>query len=209
MSTRVMATITDTGFRTIKDIGQRMLSTMTSAASEDPTFVLEERKIQVDDVAINFVRVGTGDYPVLLLPEALGTIWTSFKSQIENLNKEKFTIVAWEPPGYGKSRPPDRTFLTNYFHRDATWAYGLMKTLGYSNFSLCGIDDGGIMALFLAAKYPEDIRKMIDLGARSYIHPDEMKKHERARDTFVHSEKATACSMQIPDLNYLRQTWSE
>lgn len=107
-----------------------------------------------------------------------GTIWTDFKPQIENLNTDQLTIVAWDPPGYGKSRPPDRTFPDDVFQRDAAWAHNLMQTLGYSKFSLIGWSDGGITSLLLASTYPESIRKMVVFGANAYIHPDEIKAYE-------------------------------
>ncbi|KAH0948185.1 hypothetical protein HN011_012316 [Eciton burchellii] len=169
---------------------------------------VEERKIQVDNVDINFVRVGTGDHPVLLLPGVLGTIWTDFRPQIENLDREKLTVVAWDPPGYGKSRPPNRTFPNDVFQRDATWAHGLMKVLGYSKFSVLGWSDGGITSLLLAAMYPESIRKMIILGANAYIHPDEIKTYEAIRDINKWSERMRTSMIQTYGEDYFRQTWS-
>jgi len=59
----------------------------------------------------------------------LGSIFTDFKPQIETLNRNKYTIVAWDPPGYGFSRPPDRDFLPGFFYRDADRAISLMKVL--------------------------------------------------------------------------------
>jgi len=107
-----------------------------------------------------------------------GSIWTDFKPQIENLDVDKLTIVAWDPPGYGKSRPPERTFPDDFFQRDATWAHNLMKTLGYSKFSLVGWSDGGITSLLLASTYPESVNRMVVFGTNSYIHPDEIKVYE-------------------------------
>ena len=107
-----------------------------------------------------------------------GTAWTDFKPQIDNLNKSKLTIVAWDPPGYGKSRPPDRTFPENFFERDATIAHDLMKNLGFNEFSLIGWSDGGITSFILAANHPHSVRKMIAFGANSYILPSEIKIYE-------------------------------
>ncbi|RLU24334.1 hypothetical protein DMN91_002422 [Ooceraea biroi] len=168
---------------------------------------VETQKIKVADVHIYFARIGTGNHPVLFLPDALGGTRT-FKSQIVNLDTERLTIVAWDPPGCGRSRPPDRTFPNNYFHRDAIWAHSFMKTLGYSKFSLVGYGDGGTTALLLAATYPEDILKMIVLGARSYIHPDEIERYKRINAARIKVfkkklENAGSLSTQIPDLDYL------
>ncbi|XP_026829640.1 valacyclovir hydrolase [Ooceraea biroi] len=166
-------------------------------------------KDQVGDVDINFVRVGTGDHSVLFLPGLLGTAWLNFGPHIESLGTEKLTIVAWDPPGYGKSRPPDRTFPDNFYQRDATWTYSLMKTLGYSKFSLIGMVDGSITALWLAATYPESIHKMIVFGARSYIHPAEVKVYECMTTIDTFPEFLRTRMMHIYDLNYIEQTTSK
>ncbi|KAK0171513.1 hypothetical protein PV327_011164 [Microctonus hyperodae] len=140
------------------------------------TFTVQEKKINVNGIDINHVITGEGNHPVLLLPGALGSVWTDFKPQLENLDKTKLTLVAWDPPGYGKSRPPDRTFPENFFERDAHYAHDLMTTLGFSNkFSLIGWSDGAITSLILAAKNPRSVQKLILLAANSYISLEEMK----------------------------------
>lgn len=57
----------------------------------------------------------------------IGSGETDFGPQIENLNKKLFTVVAWDPRGYGHSRPPDRDFPVDFFERDAKDAIDLMK----------------------------------------------------------------------------------
>ncbi|KAG5318036.1 BPHL hydrolase, partial [Pseudoatta argentina] len=182
----------------------RQLSTTATKARE-----MEERKVKVNNMEINYARVGTGDHPVLLLPGALGSIWTDFKPQIENLNVDGLTIVAWDPPGYGKSRPPDRTFSDDFYQRDATWAYNLMKTLGYSKFSLIGWSDGGITSLLLASAYPDSVYRMVVFGANAYIHPDETKIYESIRDINKWSEKMRTPMIQIYGKDYFQKMWSD
>lgn len=106
---------------------------------------------------------------------AAGSIWTDFKPQIEGLDRKRFTVVAWDPVGYGKSRPPDRTFPDDFFERDATHARNLMTLLGYERFSLIGWSDGGITSLILASKFPENVRKMVSHAANSYVTPEEIE----------------------------------
>lgn len=57
----------------------------------------------------------------------IGSGETDFGPQIEKLNKKLFTVVAWDPRGYGHSRPPDRDFPVDFFERDAKDAVDLMK----------------------------------------------------------------------------------
>lgn len=61
------------------------------------------------------------------MPGALGTIWTGFRPQIKGFDKEKFTLVVWDPPGYGKSRPPNKEFTADFYEKDADCAYEFMK----------------------------------------------------------------------------------
>ena len=64
-----------------------------------------------------------------------------------------------------------------------------MKTLGYNKFSLLGWSDGGITSLILAAKYPENIRKLIVTGSNAYITPEEMEIYESNGVYIILNEK--------------------
>lgn len=108
----------------------------------------------------------------------LGTIWTDFKPQIEYFSKQNLKVIAWDPPGYGKSRPPHRNFKNESFERDASMACNLMKKLGHEKFSLLGWSDGGITSLFMAARYPENIEKMIVIAANAKIFPEELELYQ-------------------------------
>lgn len=169
----------------------------------------EERKVNVGGVNINYLRVGTGEHPVLLLPGAAGSIWTDFKPQIEGLPREKFTVVAWDPPGYGKSRPPDRTFPDDFFQRDADWACNLMKTLGYEKFSLIGWSDGSITSLILAAKFADNVRKMVAVAGNAYITPEEADIYRKFRDIDAWSEKMRAPMITTYGEEYFRKIWTD
>lgn len=66
---------------------------------------------------------------MLCLPGALGTIWTDFKLQIDGFNREKFTLIVWDPPGFGKSRPPEKDFNADFYEKDAYYAFEFMKVI--------------------------------------------------------------------------------
>ncbi|XP_028045703.1 valacyclovir hydrolase [Monomorium pharaonis] len=205
MFTRFASALCKTAKSESRTLWTRRLSTTSASRARE----MEERKIKVGDTEINYARVGTGDHPVLLLPGALGTIWTDFKPQMEGLNADKLTIVAWDPPGYGKSRPPDRTFPEDFFQRDAADAHNLMRTLGYSKFSLIGWSDGGITSLVLASAYPDSIRRMVVFGANAYIHPDETKIYKNIRDINKWSEKMRTPMIKVYGEDYFRKMWED
>ena len=99
--------------------------------------ISEDNVQAVGDFKINYCSSGNGDHPVLLLPGALGTGLSDWRPQLEGLNSSgKLTLVAWDPPGYGKSRPPERSFAGNFFLQDAKVAKEFMESLGYEKFSI-------------------------------------------------------------------------
>ena len=60
---------------------------------------------------INYVKTGDGPCVTLLLPGALGTVRSDMITLLDGLNSRgRLTLVAWDPPGYGASRPPERTW---------------------------------------------------------------------------------------------------
>ena len=109
-----------------------------------------------DGTKIKYVVEGTGSHTTLLLPGALGTARTDFTPQIEHLNsKGKLKLVVWDPPGYGASRPPQRTWpkSPNHFYaRDAEVAVEFMNTIEEGTFSVLGWSDGAITALIIAGR---------------------------------------------------------
>ena len=89
----------------------------------------ESGKCLVNNVELYYEKVGQGPKVLLCLPGALGSTRTDFGPQLEQL-KKNFTLIAFDPRGYGKSIPPNRDFPLDFYHRDADDAFGLMQHLG-------------------------------------------------------------------------------
>lgn len=150
-----------------------------------PVLMSEQKQIQIKDsnqntYNINYVRDGHGKDAIILLPGALGSAATDFQPQIDQLPKllPNHSIIAWDPPGYGKSRPPNRTFDLDFFHRDAFFANALMHALQFQKYSVVGWSDGGITGLISAATYNKSVEKLVIWGTNSYILPEETKIYE-------------------------------
>lgn len=125
---------------------------------------------------INCLHTGSGPDALILLPGALGTIHTDFEPQIDALPEllDNHTVIVWDPPGYGKSRPPGRTFPPGFYHRDAYLADALMRRMGFDKYSVAGWSDGGSTGLVMASRYPDAIKKLIVWGAGTYVCPKEL-----------------------------------
>lgn len=138
----------------------------------------------------------------------MGTIWSDFKPQINQIDKTKFTIVAFDPPGYGLSRPPNRNFDINFYKTDAKFAHDLMKNLGINKFSLLGWSDGGISSMILAGQYPEAVDNLIIWGANAYLLPEDVEAYEKIRDTKNWSPKAKEPLIKLYGEDGLQNMWT-
>ena len=135
---------------------------------------VSQQTLTVNGVQLCYWRKGNGPHAILCIPGALAPCGWAFASQLEHFGREDsgYTIVAYDPRGYGHSRPPEREFCLEEEHhlkKDANDAYHLMKSLAFLQFSVLGWCDGGVSAIFLAAQFPTAIRKLVVWGSRAYI----------------------------------------
>jgi valacyclovir hydrolase len=128
-------------------------------------------KIEVDGHLVYHERYGTGPKRILVVPGGTGSIHTDLKPLLDVMNKEKYTIIAMDPLGYGKSRPPERDYTigTAMYKVDADTGVGLMKALGFNSFTWMGWSDGGRTGLVAAISYPSRIDKLIVWGAAAEV----------------------------------------
>uniref|UniRef100_A0A0K8W8L2 Valacyclovir hydrolase n=1 Tax=Bactrocera latifrons TaxID=174628 RepID=A0A0K8W8L2_BACLA len=170
-----------------------------------------ETKVKLNDgVTINYVQTGKGDKNVLLMPGALGTAWTDFKPQIEKLPEllPNHTIIAWDPPGYGKSVPPERHFDLDFFQKDARCAVDLMRALGRPKFSILGWSDGGITGIIVAGRFVECIEKLVIWGAGAYLNAEEEKAMRDIRDVQKWSQRNRETMEKVYGVEGFPKLWS-
>ncbi|XP_021967928.1 valacyclovir hydrolase [Folsomia candida] len=129
---------------------------------------MRREKIEVDGIQLNWDQAGDGDHVVLLLPGIIGCIKHDFVPIFKKMNKDKFTLVSWDPPGYGYSRPPQRDFTGIPYRRDGHLVVKLMEKLGHKSFSALGWSNGGVTAGHIAADYPDHVRNIVTWGAHAF-----------------------------------------
>ncbi|XP_072366092.1 valacyclovir hydrolase isoform X2 [Scyliorhinus torazame] len=173
-----------------------------------PLSTITSAKIEVNGVHLHYQQTGKGDHPLLLLPGALGSSQTDFGPQLKSLNKERFTVVSWDPRGYGRSIPPQREYPLDFYHTDAQDAVDLMKALHFRRFSLLGWSDGGISALIAASKYPSLVRKLVVWGANAYLTPEDIKLYNSVRDVSKWSEKMRKPLEEMYGAETFAKTWA-
>ncbi|RKN45345.1 alpha/beta fold hydrolase [Micromonospora endolithica] len=113
---------------------------------------------------------GEGDPPLLLLHGALATIETSFAAVLPELAKCR-RVVAVEQQGHGRTRAGDHP-LTLESMADDTAA--VLDQLGAGPVDVLGYDLGAGVALHLAARRPDLVRRLVFVGHafdRDGFHP--------------------------------------
>uniref|UniRef100_A0A4W5QF83 Biphenyl hydrolase like n=1 Tax=Hucho hucho TaxID=62062 RepID=A0A4W5QF83_9TELE len=162
---------------------------------------------RVNGVDLFYQQTGKGDHAVLLLPGALGSAQTDFGPQLKSLSKDRFTVIGWDPRGYGNSRPPERDFPLDFFERDAKDAVDLMQALRFPRFSLLGWSDGGITALIAAARNPSLVNKMVVWGSNAYVSPQDLKIYNAIRDVSQWSERMRRPMEEVYGAELFIKTW--
>lgn len=116
----------------------------------------EKKKIQLEDVAINYVIGGEGP-PILLLhgfPQNL-SMWARIAPKLA----EKYTVICADLRGYGDSSKPKSTGdFSNYsFRAMANDNVALMQNEGFDQFHVIGHDRGGRTAHRMALDHEDKL----------------------------------------------------
>jgi valacyclovir hydrolase len=130
-------------------------------------------EIALPGLSMHFEQAGQG-VPLLLIPGALGTGLGDFPGQFDWFAKRGFAVIAPDPRGYGGSRPPERDYPLDFYHRDAADMLALMAGLGHDRFSILGWSDGANIAAIMAACKPECVTKLVMFGGQSFLTAEEI-----------------------------------
>jgi len=120
-------------------------------------------------------------HPILLIPGALGTGQSDFGPQLEAWPNEGFRVIALDPRGYGKSRPPDRAFPPDFYQQDAQDCAALMDAIGCPSYAVGGWSDGAIIGLLLTLNRPQQVSKLIIWGGNAQVTAADIEGYERTR----------------------------
>ncbi len=121
------------------------------------------------EARIYYETAGSGPVPLMLYPTA-GADTRQWRHLLAYpALRERFTMIAVDPPGHGKSLMPlgepwwEQTYSAT---RDELmgWVTGLVDTLGLDRPVFMGCSVGGQLALSLAAYRPEQFRAFVSMN---------------------------------------------
>jgi pimeloyl-ACP methyl ester carboxylesterase len=111
--------------------------------------------IDLNGLRVFYETQGTGS--TVLLIHGLGSSTEDWEPQIEAL-KSRYTVVAYDVRGHGKTSKPGGRYTMSQFAHDAA---ALIERLGLSRVHVMGLSMGGMIAFQLAADRPELVRSLI------------------------------------------------
>ena len=127
-----------------------------------------------------YIRAGVGE-PLLLI-HGVGMNATIWEPQIDLL-KNRYDVIAIDMLGHGESPlPPEDAGLANY----ADQAIALLDHLGLASASVVGHSMGALVALEIALRAPERVRRVISLNA-VFRRPPALAKAVRERAAAMNS----------------------
>jgi pimeloyl-ACP methyl ester carboxylesterase len=136
-----------------------------------------------------------GGTPLMLLHGGGSTIETSFGRMLPALAKTR-RIVAFDQQGHGRTADVDRPFS---FEGSADDTAALLRHLGIAKADLMGFSNGGSIAMQVAIRHPELVRRLVIVSA--------MVRRDGMRPGFWDGmEKATVADMPPELVEAYRKT---
>jgi 3-oxoadipate enol-lactonase len=125
-------------------------------------------------VELNHELEGPDDAPVVVFTGSLGTDITMWQPQSDRL-RERFRTLRYEVRGHGRSAVPPGPYSMDELGSDLV---GLMDRLGIERASLCGLSIGGMISMWVAARHPERVERLVLCCTSAKLGPPEVW-HER------------------------------
>ena len=122
---------------------------------------VEPRYENLAGLRVRYVRRGRG--PAIVLLHGLASSVYTWADVIADLAKDH-DVVALDLPGFGGSDIPDDLSSSVY----PVTVLGLMDRLGISRATLVGNSLGGMVAVVLAARHPERVRRLVLIDSAGY-----------------------------------------
>jgi pimeloyl-ACP methyl ester carboxylesterase len=117
---------------------------------------------------LNVERNGPENRPcVVLLHHGLGSV-KAWRGQVSALVDAGYHVIAYDRWGYGGSDSRPGLDLPT-FAADIDDLHILLEHLGVRRAALVGHSDGGTIALYYAAQYPDEVTCLVTVAAHIYV----------------------------------------
>lgn len=161
--------------------------------------------IETNGIRLNVAQAGLDENPLVILLHGFPEFSYGWRKQIPHLVDAGFRVWAPDQRGYNLSDKPDG--LAAYSLDElAADVVGLIDAAGQEQAFLVGHDWGAAVAWWVAAKYPDRLKKLVILNVP---HEAVMKKH--LRSSFTQLRKSWYIFFfqipWLPEMLVKRQNW--
>jgi pimeloyl-ACP methyl ester carboxylesterase len=125
------------------------------------------QKVDVDGIGVFYREAGQKDAPTILLLHGFPTAGHMFRDLIPQL-ADRFSLVAPDLPGFGKSDMPAPGTFTYTFENIANVIDRFTEIIGLSRFAMYVFDYGAPVGFRLAVRHPERINAIISQNGNAY-----------------------------------------
>lgn len=125
---------------------------------------LEHTSRKINGLTLHVVEAGPAHGPAVLLLHGFPEFWYGWRHQISALADAGFRTLVPDQRGYGESDKP-RPVSAYALDKLADDAVGLIQSTGRPRASLVGHDWGGVVAWWVAMKYPEVVDRFVAINA--------------------------------------------
>ena len=123
--------------------------------------------VRTNGIQLHFLDHPGGDSPLVLMP-GLTANASSFDGLVKAGLSPALRVLALDLRGRGLSDKPDSGYTMADHAADVL---GLLDVLEIQQVALGGHSFGGLLALFMAAHYPERISRLVVIDAAGSMHP--------------------------------------
>jgi 3-oxoadipate enol-lactonase len=128
------------------------------------------KQVTSQDVQLRVEHTPRPGAPALLLLNSLGTSFEMWDDQFEALS-ERFELIRFDTRGHGKSTIGTQEEAT--IDLLATDALNVLDACGVARAHLCGLSLGGMIAMHIAAKWPDRVLKAALCNTTPHMPPRE------------------------------------
>jgi pimeloyl-ACP methyl ester carboxylesterase len=111
-------------------------------------------KVTANHITINYEQQGAGE-PLILIPY-LAADQACYAFQVADYSKH-FTCISLDLRGTGESDKPQTPYTTEVLADDVA---AFMQTAGIAKAHVAGLSLGGVIGVWLAAKYPDKVESL-------------------------------------------------
>ncbi|XP_065181077.1 valacyclovir hydrolase-like [Sycon ciliatum] len=165
-----------------------------------------------DGVRIVYYDLGEAkaEETIILVPGALGFSQSDYEPQITELSKD-FRVLAMDPRGQGKSRPPERDFPQDFLRREASDAAQVVEAAGAAagKVNVLGWSDGANIGAIMAAQRPDLVKRLVMWGGNAYITQEDVDLYNAAADTSTWSPRMAEPFVKVYGADGLQKMWTD